>query len=576
MNSERPEISDWLPTTRKELKKRGIDQLDVIIISGDAYVDHPSFGHAVIARIIEHAGFSVGIVAQPNWRDDLRDFKKLGKPRLFFGVTSGCMDSMVCNYTSRKRLRSDDAYTPGGEAGRRPDNAVTVYTKILKKIFPETPVVIGGIEASLRRFVHYDYWIDSLKPSILETSNADLLVYGMGEKPLTMLLQLLKKGVSFSSIKTIPQTAFFLSKDLVLPSNKKWNDLEMESFDDCIKSKKAFALNFCTIERNLNNSSDKRLIQGHENGVLVVNPPFRNMTEKELDASFDLPYTRLPHPKYKKRGAIPAFEMIKFSINSHRGCFGGCGFCAISFHQGRRVVSRTRKSILREVENIIKKPDFKGHLTDLGGPSANMYGMKRNDESLCLKCQRGSCLVPHVCENLNCDHGTLLEIIREISNNKKVKKLTIGSGIRYDLFTEANKGNEYAKTVIENHVSGRLKVAPEHTSGQVLKRMRKQSFDLFLNFNKLFERTSLRKGLKQDIVPYFISGLPGCRTSDMIELKEIVDRLGYRLKQVQDFMPAPMTLATTMYYTEFDPYTLEKIYVAKSNDEKMKQWKLFL
>lgn len=576
MNSEY-KITDWLPTTLEEVKKRGWDELDVILFSGDAYVDHPSFGHAVIARIIEAEGYKIAIVPQPNWRDDLRDFKKLGKPRLFFGVTAGCMDSMVNHYTANIRLRSNDAYTPDGKAGFRPDYATVVYSKILKKLFPDTPVIIGGVEASLRRLTHFDYWSNTLKPSILEESKADILVYGMGEKSLKEILRLLDKGESLEGLQNIPQTAFITRN---IDSNA--NTIIINSHEECLKSKKSFSSNFKVIEQESNKVRAKRIIQQIQKRQIVVNPPYPVMSEKEIDASFDLPYTRLPHPKYKKRGAIPAYEMIRHSVNMHRGCFGGCSFCTISAHQGKFVSSRSEKSILKEVDAITEMPDFKGYISDLGGPSANMYRMRGVDQSICDCCIRPSCIYPNICKNLNTDHSSMLNIYQKVAKHPKIKKAFIGSGIRYDMLvdrpteeTKKNKYNEYIEQVVKHHVSGRLKVAPEHTSERVLKQMRKAPFKQFHTFKKIFDQVNKKANLKQQIIPYFISSHPASKLEDMADLAAETRSLGFQLEQVQDFTPTPMTLATVIYYSGFDPYTLKPVYTVKSKNEKLNQRKFF-
>lgn len=581
MNESTLKITDWLPTTQKEVDQRGWDELDVILFSGDAYVDHPSFGSAVIGRIIESMGLRIAIVPQPNWKDDLRDFKKLGTPRLFFGVTAGCMDPMINHYTANKRLRSDDAYTPGGQKGFRPDYATTVYTNILKDIFPEVPVVIGGIEASLRRVTHYDYWSDKLKPSILESSKADLLIYGMGEQPLREIISLLEKGIPFDSLKTIKQTAF-LQENSDLPKNKNWKDLTLSSHEDCLKDKKTFAANFKHLEQESNKLYADRLIQKIGKKQLVINPPYHTMTEKEIDTSFDLPYTRLPHPKYKKRGPIPAFEMIKFSINMHRGCFGGCSFCTISAHQGKFIASRSEKSILKEVDQVANMSDFKGYISDLGGPSANMYKMKGKVQSICDKCQAPSCISPVICSNLDTTHKPLTEIYKAASNHPKVKKAFIGSGIRYDLLVpEFNKNadpkdlEEYTEEVIKNHVSGRLKVAPEHTSDPVLKLMRKPSFKNFHLFKDTFDRINKKLKLNQQLIPYFISSHPACKLEDMANLAAETKDMGFQLEQVNDFTPTPMTVATIIYYSGYHPYTLQPVFTPKTKQEKQDQSRFF-
>ncbi len=576
-------ITDWLPTTVKEAQMRGWDELDVVLFSGDAYVDHPAFGAAVIGRIIEAEGLRVAIVPQPNWRDDLRDFKKFGRPRLFFAVTAGVMDSMVNHYTARKRLRHNDAYTPGGAKGFRPDYPTIVYSKILKDLFPDVPVVIGGVEASLRRLVHYDYWQDRLRQSILIDSEADLLIYGMGEQPLRELLRLLKKGVPFSSLKTIRQTAIKLPVEQPLPRVKKWDVIELASYETCLKDKKAFARNFKIIEKESNMLDPKTvLVQKCGQFQVVVNPPFPVMTEKEIDYSFDLPYTRLPHPRYKKRGPIPAYEMIRHSINMHRGCFGGCSFCTISAHQGKFIASRSKESILKEAQAITQMPDFKGYISDIGGPSANMYKMQGINLELCKQCKRASCIYPNVCFNLNIDHHPMIDIYRSVASMNGVKKAFVSSGIRYDLLITDRKEkdekfglSEYLEQIVLHHVSGRLKVAPEHTSERVLRIMRKPSFKLFYQFKKKFDAINRKHKLKQQLIPYFISSHPGSTVEDMAELAAITKELGFHLEQVQDFTPTPMTVATVIYFSGYHPYTLQKVYTAHTIDEKTDQNRFF-
>lgn len=581
MQSERP-ITDWLPLTMKEVEKRGWDEIDVVLVSGDAYVDHPSFGTAVIGRIIEDEGFKVAIIAQPNWKDDLRDFKKYGRPKYFFGVTAGCMDSMVNHYTANKRLRSTDAYTPGGVSGFRPDYPTIIYTKILKELFPDVPVLIGGIEASLRRVTHYDYWQDVLKPTILADSGADLLVYGMGDQPLRDLLQLLKKGVPFQNLRTINQVAFLQPKEQELPKNKRWETIELASHEECLKDKIKYAANFKIVEVESNKWQADRIIQHVGDQTLVINPPYKTMTENEIDRSFDLPYTRLPHPKYKKRGAIPAYDMIKFSVNMHRGCFGGCSFCTISAHQGKFIASRSEKSILNEVEEVVNHPEFRGYISDLGGPSANMYKMKGKDEAICARCSSPSCIHPVICSNLDTSHKPMTELYRKVDANPKVKKAFVGSGIRYDLLVDDfNKNNEdgnhdeYIEQVITRHVSGRLKVAPEHTSDATLRVMRKPSFKYFHKFKEKYDKISEKHGLKQQLIPYFISSHPGCEEEDMANLAAETKDMGFQLEQVQDFMPTPMTVAEVIYYTGVHPYTLKPIKTVKTKEEKQNQNKYF-
>lgn len=566
-------LTDWLPTTKKEVELRGWDELDVILFSGDAYVDHPSFGAAVIGRILEAEGLRVAIVPQPNWRDDLRDFKKLGRPRLFFGVSAGCMDSMVNKYTANKRLRSDDAYTPDARPDMRPEYPSIVYTQILKKLYPDVPVILGGIEASMRRLTHYDYWQDRVRPSILVDSGADALTYGMGEKPIVELVKRLNQQ---QSIFDIPQLAY-LTKE-VLPQE---GDIILFPHEECLKDEKKQAANFRHIEEESNKYAASRILQTIGKQTVVVNPPYPPLTEAELDHSFDLPYTRLPHPKYKGK-RIPAYDMIKFSVNIHRGCFGGCAFCTISAHQGKFIVSRSKESILKEVKAVMGLPDFKGYLSDLGGPSANMYKMRGNDENICKKCKRPSCIHPKVCPNLNTDHGPLLDIYHAVDSLPGIKKSFIGSGVRYDLLLHQSKDagtnkntQEYTRELIARHVSGRLKVAPEHTSERVLNIMRKPPFSQFGEFKKIFDRINREEGLRQQLIPYFISSHPGCKEEDMAELAVITKRLDFHLEQVQDFTPTPMTVATEAWYTGFHPYTLEPVFSAKTQREKLAQRQFF-
>lgn len=572
-------LTDWLPTTKKEVELRGWDELDVIIFSGDAYVDHPSFGSAVIGRILEAEGLKVAIVPQPNWRDDLRDFKKLGRPRLFFGISAGCMDSMVNRYTANKRRRSNDAYTPDERPDMRPDNATITYSTILKKLYPDIPVAIGGIEASMRRLTHYDYWEDRLKKSILCDSHADLLIYGMGEKPVTELCRRLKSGEKFSDITDIPQTAYIISEKRF--DGQKEGDIMLFSHEECLKDKKKQAVNFRHIEEESNKMHASRILQRTDRDIVVVNPPYPPMTQEELDRSFDLPYTRMPHPKYKGK-RIPAYDMIKFSVNIHRGCFGGCAFCTISAHQGKFIASRSKESVLREIRAITQMPDFKGYISDLGGPSANMYAMKGKDQNLCGKCKRPSCIHPGICKNLNADHRPLLDLFREAGQIKGIKKIFVGSGVRYDLLihdykdARLNKAAEdYTRELITKHVSGRLKVAPEHTSQAVLDIMRKPPFGQFVQFKKIFEKINAEHNLNQQIIPYFISSHPGCREEDMAELAAITKHMHFHLEQVQDFTPTPMTVSTETYYTGLHPYTLEPVFTARTQKEKLAQRMFF-
>lgn len=569
-------LTDWLPTTKKEMDIRGWDEVDVILFSGDAYIDHPSFGAAVIGRILEAEGLRVAIVPQPNWRDDLRDFKKLGKPRLFFGISAGAMDSKINHYTANKRLRSNDAYTPDGRAGMRPDMPSVVYSNILRELFPEVPIVLGGIEASLRRVTHYDYWDDRLRKSILVDSKADLLVYGMGELPIKQIVTELKLGKSIKELTEIPQTAY-LSKNCHLSDNV----IQLFSHQECLSDKLKQAKNFRIVEEQSNMIHASIITQAYDEGTVIINPPFSPMTEKEIDSSFDLPYTRLPHPKYKGKN-IPAYEMIKFSVNMHRGCFGGCAFCTISAHQGKFISSRSKSSILKEVEKVSQMADFKGYISDLGGPSANMYQMKGKDLRICEKCKRPSCIHPNICKNLNTDHSALLDIYHSVDSLPYIKKSFIGSGIRYDMLLYRDKDDKsnqsketYTRELIANHVSGRLKVAPEHTSDKVLKYMRKPSFEQFHIFKKIFDKTNKECHLNQQLIPYFISSHPACTEIDMAELAVETKKLNFKLEQVQDFTPSPMTLATEIYYTGYHPYTLEKMYTAHTKEQKLAQRQFF-
>ncbi len=561
----------------------GWEEPDVILFSGDAYVDHPSFGAAVIGRILEREGLKVAIVPQPNWQDDLRDFKKMGTPKLFFAITAGCMDSMVNHYTANKRKRSNDAYTAGDRAGARPDYATIVYSNILKKLYPDVPLIIGGIEASLRRVTHYDYWSDQLKSSILIDSKADLLFYGMGEKSLISLVRQLGSGKQLSEVTAIPQTAFVVHKDENFESDSSWKEVTLFSHEACKKEKINYAKNFRIIEEESNRMEpDTVLIQSNGDKKVVINPAWPPLSTEEVDNFSDLPYTRLPHPRYNGKGSIPAYEMIRHSINIHRGCFGGCGFCTISAHQGKFIASRSESSVMKEVESVVEMPDFKGYISDIGGPSANMYRMVGKDLSICRLCKRPSCIYPSVCINLNTDHRPMSSLYNKVAEYKGVKKAFIGSGIRYDIIfhrvTEENinKGNlDYLEQVIEKHVSGRLKVAPEHTANQVLSVMRKPAFSQFEKLKKFFDQANEKFGLKQQLIPYFISSHPGSDIEAMADLAAKTKALNFKLEQIQDFTPTPMTLATVIYYSGYHPYTLEKIYTAKTSDQKQAQRKFF-
>ena len=573
-------LTDWLPTTKKEVELRGWNELDVILFSGDAYVDHPSFGAAVIGRVLESNGLKVAIVPQSDWHGDYRDFKKLGKPRLFFGISPGCMDSMVNKYTANKRLRSEDAYSPDGRHDCRPEYPTIVYSKILRELYPDTPIVLGGIEASLRRLTHYDYWQDKLMPCILKDSGADIIIYGMGEKAIVELSNQLVEGKSIRDIKDIPQTVYLAHEDEISGGICD-NDIIIHSHEECLQNKKSQAENFRVIEEQSNMMHAHRIIQKLGNRFVVVNPPYPPMQSKELDAVYDLPYTRLPHPKYRNK-RIPAFEMIKFSVNIHRGCFGGCAFCTISAHQGKFIVCRSKESIIKEVKEITHMDDFKGYLSDLGGPSANMYGMSGKNKNACEKCKRPSCINPQVCPNLNTDHSALLDIYRSVDALPGIKKSFIGSGVRYDLLLHKSKdekvnlaAKEYTRELICKHVSGRLKVAPEHTSDNVLRLMRKPSFEQFGEFKRIFDRINKEENLHQQIIPYFISSHPGCHEEDMAELAVKTKKLEFHLEQVQDFTPTPMTISTETWYTGFHPYTLEPVFSAKTPRDKLAQRMFF-
>jgi len=582
INKDNIHKDHFLPVTREEIDRLGWDQPDIILVTGDAYVDHPSFGAAVMARVAEHHGMRVAVLPQPNWRDDLRDFRKLGAPRYFFGVTAGAMDSMVNHYTPRRRKRSDDAYTPGGRAGYRPDMPSVVYTQILKQLFPAVPVLLGGVEASMRRFSHYDYWQNKVRPSILVESGADMLIYGMGEQPFIRILELLARGVPFHSLHNILQTAFVLDDREALPALKDYGETVLPSHEACAASKRSFADAFLITEDASNSWKPDRLIQPHGSKRVVVNPPFPPPDNELADMPYDLPYTRLPHPKYKNKPPIPAWEMIRFSVNVHRGCFGGCSFCAIAAHQGKYIVSRSEQSVIKELEKIAGMPGFKGHVSDLGGPTANMYRMGGKDLSLCKKCRRPSCIYPGICKNLDYDHYPLMQLYDRALKVPGIKRITIGSGVRYDMLVGRPAGEtkkyglvEYTRRLVSRHVSGRLKIAPEHTEANVLKTMRKPGFSSFELFYSQFRKICSDEGLPYQLIPYFISGHPGSTTADMEGLAKVIRKLGLKPEQVQEFTPSPMTLATTMYYTGFDPRTGEKVFSAKTDRQKKHQKDFF-
>ena len=562
------------PTSIKEVKALGWDYIDVILFTGDAFVDHPSFGTAVIARWLQKYGYRVAVVPQPNWRDDLRDFRKLGAPRLYFGVNAGAMDSMVNHYTAAKRLRSDDAYTPEGKAGQRPDYAVTVYTRILKEIYPDIPVLIGGIEASLRRVTHYDYWQDCLKPSVLIESGADWLCYGMGERTMIEFTKAIEAGRNVNDIRKIPQLAFYMdgkcrTKDAVI----------LNSYERCCKDKVAFAENFHVVETYANMLQPPVLVEPVGKGYVQINPTWPPATQQEMDSFWDLPFTKSPHPRYKGKH-IPAFEMIKFSINTHRGCFGGCNFCTIAAHQGKFIQSRSEDSILKEITALNQLPGFAGNISDVGAPTANMYGMRGKNPELCSKCRRKSCLFPSPCKNMDRSHERLLKLYERISKVKGIRHAYIGSGIRYDLFLD-EKGfvdetsYPYLKELILEHTSGRLKVAPEHTEDSVLKLMAKPSFALFERLRLEFDNIVHSSGKKCELVPYFISSHPGCGMREMQKLARKPALRGIYMDQVQDFTPTPMTTSSVMFYTGLDPKNLEKVFVERDPERKKEQKSFF-
>ena len=563
-----------IPTSVKEVERLGWDYIDVILFTGDAFVDHPSFGSACISRYLQKFGYRVAVVPQPNWRDDLRDFKKLGAPRLYFGVNSGAMDSMVNHYTAGKRLRHDDAYTPDGRFGQRPDYAVTVYSRILKDLYPDIPVVIGGIEASLRRVTHYDYWKDRLFPSILVDSRADWLCYGMGERPMLELTRAIEAGRNLRDIRKIPQLAFLMTGKW-----KQTDALVLHSFEECCNDKRAFAENFHWIETHANMLHPDTIIEPVGDGYVQINPPYPPATEQEMDSFWDLPFTKLPHPRYKDR-RIPAYDMIKYSINTHRGCFGGCNFCTIAAHQGKFIQSRSEASICKEAKGLLSLPGFAGNISDLGAPTANMYGMGGKDKSICAVCRRKSCLYPKPCRNLDRSHSRVLGLYDKVLSIKGIKHAYIGSGIRYDLFLDEDgfvdsTSLPYLRELVLRHTSGRLKVAPEHTEDKVLDYLAKPSFRLFVRLRREFEKITAQAGVKTGIVPYFISSHPGCTMKDMENLSRNPALKGIWMDQVQDFMPTPMTTSSVMFYTGLDPRTMKPVFVERDPEKKKAQKSFF-
>lgn len=563
-----------IPTSVKEVQRLGWDYIDVIFFTGDAFVDHPSFGTACIARYLEKFGYRVAVVPQPNWKDDLRDFRKLGAPRLYFAVNSGAMDSMVNHYTAARRLRHEDAYTPDGQFGRRPDRAVTVYTKILKRLWPDVPVVIGGVEASLRRLAHYDYWDNSIHPSILVDSGADWLCYGMGERTMLELTRAIESGRNLRQMENIAQLAFYRKGVCRLDGA-----LVLHSYEQCLEEPRAFAENFHQIEVHANMLTPQTLVEPVGDGYVRVNPPLPQATTEEMDSFWDLPFTKKPHPRYKGK-RIPAYDMIKDSIITHRGCFGGCNFCTIAAHQGKFIQSRSEESILKEVRELAAMPEFRGNISDLGAPTANMYGMHGKDPSRCAVCRRKSCLFPSPCSNMDRNHERVLALYRRVDAVKGIRHSYIGSGVRYDLFLDEKgfvdgSGKKYLRELMLRHTSGRLKVAPEHTEDKVLYYMAKPSFRLFERLRAEFDKINREEGTHTELVPYFISSHPGCTLQDMRKLASNKSLKGIWMEQVQDFMPTPMTTSSIMFCTGLDPRTMKEVFVERNPERKKEQKSLF-
>lgn len=563
-----------IPTSVKEVQRLGWDYIDVIFFTGDAFVDHPSFGTACIARYLEKFGYRVAVVPQPNWKDDLRDFRKLGAPRLYFAVNSGAMDSMVNHYTAARRLRHEDAYTPDGQFGRRPDRAVTVYTKILKRLWPDVPVVIGGVEASLRRLAHYDYWDNSIHPSILVDSGADWLCYGMGERTMLELTRAIENGRNLRQMENIAQLAFYRKGACKLDGA-----LVLHSYEQCLEEPRSFAENFHQIEVHANMLTPQTLVEPVGDGYVRVNPPLPPATTEEMDSFWDLPFTKKPHPRYKGK-RIPAYDMIKDSIITHRGCFGGCNFCTIAAHQGKFIQSRSEESILKEVRELAAMPEFRGNISDLGAPTANMYGMHGKDPSRCAVCRRKSCLFPSPCSNMDRNHERVLALYRRVDAVKGIRHSYIGSGVRYDLFLDEKgfvdgSGKKYLRELMLRHTSGRLKVAPEHTEDKVLYYMAKPSFRLFERLRAEFDKINREEGTHTELVPYFISSHPGCTLLDMRKLASNKSLKGIWMEQVQDFMPTPMTTSSIMFCTGLDPRTMKEVFVEHDPERKKEQKSLF-
>lgn len=557
-------MTKFLPINKDDMKERGWDQLDFVLVSGDAYVDHPSFGAAVIGRVLENRGYKVGIIAQPSWQDTA-DFKILGKPKLGFLVTAGNIDSMVNHYTVAKKKRSDDLYSPGGKGGYRPDRASIVYSHRIKEAYSDVPIILGGIEASLRRFAHYDYWSNKIRRSILLDAKADIIVYGMGERQIIEIAEALESGITVNEITFIKGTVY-KTKDKERP----YKPLVLPHYDKILESKKTFAESFMLQYNNMDAIVGKPLVEPYKSYYIVQNPPQEPMLQSELDNIYSLQYMRNYHPIYEQEGGIPAIQEVKFSLTSNRGCFGNCNFCALTFHQGRVVQSRSHRSIISEAEKFVWEPDFKGYIHDVGGPTANFRHRaceKQEKHGVCIDKQ---CLFPSPCKQLKIDHHDYLVLLRKLRELPNVKKVFIRSGLRYDYLIH-DQDDEFFKELCEHHISGQLKVAPEHVSSEVLKKMGKPQKEVYERFVRKYHKINEDLGLKQFLVPYLMSSHPGSNIMDAIELAEYLRDLGYMPEQVQDFYPTPGTLSTCMYYTELDPRTMEKIYVPKSAHDKAMQ-----
>ena len=555
----------FLPISRKEMEERGIEQLDFVYITGDAYVDHPSFGHAVISRVLEAHGYTVGIIAQPDWKDD-GSIAVLGRPRLAFLVTSGNMDSCVNHYTVSKKRRRTDAFTPGGRIGRRPDRAVTVYGNLIRRTYRDVPVIVGGIEASLRRMAHYDYWSDSFRHSVLIDSQADLISYGMGEKSIVEIAEALDSGIPVRELTFIPGTVY-RTRDI----SGVYDPVILPSYEEMKRDKSLYARSFAVQNANTDCCTGKPLIEAYPDGSFIVqNPPQPPLTTEEMDDVYALPYMRTYHPSYRKEGGVPAIEEIRFSLVSNRGCFGGCSFCALTFHQGRTVQTRSHESILEEARLLTQEPDFKGYIHDVGGPTANFRHPSCQKQLTRGVCQNRQCLFPRPCENLQADHRDYLELLRSLRSLPGVKKVFIRSGIRFD-YLLADPDDSFFRELVEHHVSGQLKVAPEHVSDAVLRRMGKPESAVYRRFVKKYEKLNRELGKNQFLVPYLMSSHPGSTLKEAVELAEYLRDLGYMPEQVQDFYPTPSTLSTVMYYTGLDPRDMKPVYVCRNPHEKAMQ-----